>query len=51
MGSILKAIKEVMFMIQLLQSMKVSVKHPVMVRVNNMGTIFMVGNITITSHT
>ena len=40
-----------MFVIQLLVSMKISVKYPVMVRVDNVGTIFMASNITTMSHT
>ena len=44
-------VKEVMFVVQLLGSMKIVVKYPVMVRVNNMGAIFMASNITITCHT
>ena len=41
-----KAVKEVMFVIQLLRNMKISVKLPVTVRVDNEGTIFMSRNIT-----
>ena len=46
-----KAVKEVMFMIQLPASMKISFKYPVMVRVNNVGPIFMASNINTTCHT
>ena len=38
--------KEVMFVIQLLGSMKISVKYPVTVRVDTVGAIFMANNIT-----
>ena len=40
-----------MFMIQLMESMKISVKLPVTVRVDNLGAIFMASNITTTSCT
>ena len=40
-------VKEVMFMIQLLGNMKI-VKYPVMVKVDNVGAIFMASNITTT---
>ena len=43
--------KEVMFVDQLLGRMKVWVKYPVMVRVDNAGAIFMASNITTTCHT
>ena len=46
-----KAVKEEMFVIQLLGSMKISVKLPVMVSVHNVGDIFMASNITTTSQT
>ena len=36
-----KAVKEVMFMNQLLRSMKILVKLPVMVRVDNVGAIIL----------
>ena len=45
-----EAVTEVMFMIQLLRSMKISFKLLVMVRVDNVGTIFMTVTITNTSH-
>ena len=35
-----------MFMVQLLGSMKILVKYPVMVRVNNVSAIFLASNIT-----
>ena len=34
-----KAVKEMMFIVQLLGSMKIAVKYPVMVRVDNIGAI------------
>ena len=46
-----EAVKEVMFMIQLLGNMKLSVKLPVMLRVVNIGAIFMASNFTTASHT
>ena len=46
-----KAVKEVMFFEQLLESMQIVVKHPITVRVDNVGTIFMASNIMTTSHT
>ena len=46
-----EAVKEVMFIIHLLGGMKISVKYPVMVRVDNIGAIFMASNITTKSHT
>ena len=49
--TLFKAIKEVMFMVQLLQRMKIAVKYPVMVRVDNIGAIFMASNITTFCHT
>ena len=45
------AVKEVMFVLQLLGSMQMAVKYPVMVRVDNVGAIFMASNITTTCHT
>ena len=44
------AVKAVIFVIQLLRSMKVSVELIVTVRVQNIGAIVMANNITITSH-
>ena len=41
-----QAVKEVMFMVQLLGSMQIVVEYPVMVRVDNVGAIFMASNIT-----
>ena len=43
-----KAFKEVMFVIQLPGSMKIAVKYPVPVRVDNLGAIF---NVATTCHT
>ena len=46
-----KAVKEVIFVVQLLRSMQIVVKYPVMVRVDNVGAIFMASNVTTTCHT
>ena len=46
-----EAVNEVMFVAQLLESMQIMVKYPVMVRVDNVGAIFMASNIMTTSHT
>ena len=46
-----EAFKKVMFVIQLLGSMKIEIKYPVMVRVYNVGAIFMASNIATTLHT
>ena len=46
-----EAVKEMMFIIQLLGSMKISVNYRVTVRVDNLGTIFMASNITTKSLT
>ena len=40
-----EAVKEVMFVVQLLESMQIVVKYPVMVRVDNVGAIFMFSNV------
>ena len=45
-----KAVKEVMFMIELLGSMKIIVKYPVMVRLDDVNAIFMASNIATTCH-
>ena len=45
------AVKEVMFVIQLLRSMKILAKYPVTVIVDNVSAIFMVSNITTMSCT
>ncbi len=37
----LEAVKEIMFVLQLLQSMKVKVKLPIIVHVDKIGAIFM----------
>ena len=47
----MEAVKKVMFIHLLLQSMKISVKLPIMVRVDNMVAIFMVTKITAMNHT
>ena len=46
-----EAVKEVMFMVQLLGIMKIAVKYPVTVRVDRIDAIFMAINITTTCHT
>ena len=46
-----EAVKEVMFVVQLLESMQNTVKYPIMVRVNKVGAIFMASNIMTTSCT
>ena len=46
-----EAVKEVMFVVQLLESLQISVKYPVMVRVDNVGAIFIASNIMTTSRT
>ena len=46
-----EAVKEIMFMIQSLQSIKVPIKLPVLVHIDNVGAIFMAGNMTATGHT
>ena len=50
-ASLSKAVKGIMFVIQLLGSMKLSVKLPVMVRVQNEGSVFIASNITTKSCT
>ena len=49
--SLSEAVKEVMFVIQLSGSMKIPVKYPVTVRVDNVCAIFMAISITNTSCT
>ena len=46
-----EATKEVMFVVQLLGSMKIAIKYPVMVKVDKIGAIFMASNIATTCHT
>ena len=46
-----EATKEIMFIINLLESMKIKVKLPVIIYVDNTGAIFMGSNVTTTSHT
>ena len=48
---LLKAIKDMIFMILDFQSMKISVKFPITVRNDNVWEIFIVGNVTDISHT
>ncbi len=43
--------KEVMFVSQLLTSMKIHVQSPIIVQVDNIGAIFMAQNVTTTSRT
>ena len=43
--ALLDTVKEIIFMIQLLISMKMSIKSPVIVRANNIGATFMGSNI------
>ena len=49
--SLSEAVKEVMFVIQVLEGMKIKVKFPIVVRVDNIGAIFMSKNVTTTSRT
>ena len=49
--ALFEAVNEVMFVPQLQRSMKISIKLPVMVKIDNVGTIFMASNITTTSCT
>ena len=44
--ALFEAVKEVIYIIQLLESMKILVKYKVIVRVDNIGAIFMASNIT-----
>jgi hypothetical protein len=46
-----EAVREVMFVAQLLESMQITVKYPVTVRVDNVGAIFMASNITTSNRT
>ena len=46
-----EAVNEEMLVTQLLGSIKVSVKLPVTMRVDNVGAIFMASNVTTMSHT
>ena len=50
MGSSLGDMKEIMFAIQLEWSIKISFNLPVMVRIDNVGAIFVAGDITASSH-
>ena len=49
--ALLEAAKEIMFMIQFLRSMKISIELPVIVRVDSIGTIFMASKISVKCHT
>ena len=49
--SLSEAVKEIMFVLQLLESMKIKVKYPVTVLVDNVGAIFMSSNVTTSSQT
>ena len=49
--AISEAVKEVMFVLQLLRSMKIAAKYPVMVRVENVEAIFMARSNTMTYST
>ena len=46
-----EAAKEIKFVVQILQSMKIPVKIPVVVRVDNVGAIFMTENVTTSNRT
>ena len=48
--ALLKAVQEVMFVIKSLKSIKISVKLLIIVRVNDVGAIFMADSATATSH-
>ena len=49
--SLSEAVKEIIFVLQLLEAMKIKVELPVIVRVDNIGAIFMGTNVTTTSRT
>ena len=44
--SLSEAVKEIMFVLHLLEFMEIKVQYPVTVRVDNVGTIFMSTNLT-----
>jgi ribosomal protein L7Ae-like RNA K-turn-binding protein len=46
-----EAVKEILFVIQILESMGIKVQSPVTVRVDNMGAIFMAENTSSSSRT
>ena len=46
-----EAVKEIMFVQQLLESMKIQVRLPIIVRVDNVGAIFMSKNVTTMNRT
>ena len=49
--AISEAVKELLFVIQVLEMMMIRVTYPVIVHVDNVGAIFMSGNVTTTSRT
>ena len=49
--SLSEAVKEIMFVLQLLGAMKIKVQLPVTVLVDNVGAIFMSSNVTTSSRT
>jgi len=49
--SLSEVVKETIFILQLLEAMKIKVKLPVIVRVDNVGAIFMGSNVTTSSRT
>ena len=46
-----EAAKEVKFVYQVLQSMGIKVKLPIVIRVDSIGAIFMSGNVTVSPRT
>ena len=50
-ASLSDAVKEVLCVVQLMEDMKIVVMYPVMVKVDNIGAIFMANNITTMSCT
>ena len=46
-----EAVKEVIFVVQLIETMGIQVQLPVIVRVDNVGAVFMARNITPTGRT
>ncbi len=49
--SLSEGVKEVMFVVQVLESMKIKIAYPIVVRVDNIGAIFMSKNVTTTTRT
>ncbi len=45
------AVKEILFITQVIESMKIQIKKPIIVRVDNVGAIFMAENISATART